>query len=300
MRCLVRPRRNGIGWLKNLPVEIIQTDFQDPESLTRTLQGADFVVHVAGTTRGRRRKDFMLGNVDITSRLLEAAKKSGGTKKFCYISSLTAVGPSADGTPVNENSECRPITAYGESKLEAERVCREFSVDLPVVIVRPPAVYGPRDSDILDMFRWIKFGLMPVLGSRHKTLSLVYAPELARAIGLATTSQRADGETYFVADEERYDFSDLVDITAQLLGKRAIRLPLPKALVYSIAAATQAVSWILPKPSVVNIDKVKDLLTPHWVCNPTKIQRELGFTTSVHAEEGLRRTLDWYREQKWL
>jgi nucleoside-diphosphate-sugar epimerase len=242
----------------------------------------------------------MLGNVDVTRRLLAATKKSGDTRKFCYISSLTAVGPSADGTPLTENSECRPITSYGESKLEAERVCKEFSADFPVVIVRPPAVYGPRDSDILDMFRWIKFGLMPVIGSRQKTMSLIYAPELARAIGLATTSQRADGETYFVADEEQYGFSELVDIVARLFGRPAIRLPIPKALVYSIAAATQAVSWILPKPSVVNIDKVKDLLTPHWVCNPTKIQRELGFTTAVQAEEGLRRTLDWYREQKWL
>lgn len=195
---------------------------------------------------------------------------------------------------------CRPITPYGESKLEAERLCQSFSGDFPVVVIRPPAVYGPREGDILDMFRWIKFGLVPVIGSRHKTLSLVYAPELARAIGIATISERAGGETYFVADEECYDFSELVDIAAGLLGKRVFRLPLPNALVYSIAAATQAVSWILPKPSVVNIDKVKDLMTPHWVCNPGKIQRELGFTTITKAEEGLRRTLDWYQNQGWI
>jgi nucleoside-diphosphate-sugar epimerase len=150
------------------------------------------------------------------------------------------------------------------------------------------------------MFRWIKFGIMPVIGPRHKTLSLVYAPELARAIGIATLSERAYGETYFVADEEQYGFSALVDIVARLLGKRTISLPLPNFLVYSIAAATQAVSWILPKPSVVNIDKVKDLLTPHWVCDPGKIQRELGFTTMVEAGEGLKRTLDWYQSQGWI
>jgi len=286
--------------LKGLPVEIISTDFFDSETLTRNLQGSDFVVHIAGTTRGRRRKDFFRGNVEVTSRLLEAARNAGGIRKFCYISSLTATGPSVDGRPVDESSECRPITPYGESKLEAERVCQNYSGDLPVVVIRPPAVYGPRDSDILDMFRWIKFGLVPVIGSRHKTLSLVYAPELARAIGIATISERASGETYFVADEECYDFSRLVDITAGLMGKRAIRLPLPDFLVYSIAAATQTVSWILPKPSVVNIDKIKDLLTPHWVCDPGKIQRELGFTTAVQAEDGLRRTLDWYRQQRWL
>ena len=264
------------------------------------MHGADYVVHVAGTTRGRRRKDFFRGNVEVTANLLDACRKAGGVKKFCYLSSLTAVGPSPEGKPVDETAPCRPITAYGESKLEAERVCMEFSKDIPVVVIRPPAVYGPRDSDILDMFRWISFGLVPVIGSPNKTLSLVYAPELARAIGIATVSEKTKGETYFVADAEQYGFSALVDIAAGLLGKSAFRLPLPTSLVYSIAAATQAVSWILPKPSVVNIDKVKDLLTPHWVCDPAKFQKELGFTTMVKAEEGLRRTLDWYREQKWL
>ncbi len=168
------------------------------------------------------------------------------------------------------------------------------------MIIRPPAVYGPRDTDILDMFRWISFGLVPIIGSRHKTLSLVYAPELSRAIGMATVSEQTNGKTYFVADTEQYEFSALVDIAAGLLGKTAFRLPLPTPLVYSIAAATQAVSWILPKPSVVNIDKIKDLMTPHWVCDPGKIQRELGFATKVKAKEGLGKTLDWYREQKWL
>lgn len=268
--------------------------------LAQAIRGADYIVHVAGTTRGRRRRDFFRGNVDITNNLLEAARQTGGIRKFCYISSLTAVGPAVDGQPVDETTPCHPITAYGESKLEAERVCAKFSGEVPVVIVRPPAVYGPRDSDILDMFRWIKFGIMPVLGPRHKTLSLVYAPELARAIGIATVSERATGETYFVADEQQYEFAALVHIAAGLLGKQTHSLPLPGFLVYTIAAATQAVSWVLPKPSVVNIDKVKDLLTPHWICNPGKFARDLGFTTTVKAEEGLKRTLQWYRKEKWL
>ncbi len=201
---------------------------------------------------------------------------------------------------MSEASACHPITPYGESKLEAERVCANYSTDLPVVVIRPPAVYGPRDRDILHMFRWINFGLMPILGSPHKTLSLIYAPELARAIAVGTLSERSAGETYFAGDEEVYHYPGLVSIAAGLLGKSVVSLPIPTPVVYSIAALTQAVSWMLPRPSVVNIDKVRDLLTPHWTCSSRKISAQLGFTTKVQAEEGLRRTLEWYRQRGWL
>lgn len=299
VRCLVRAR-SSIGWLKDLPVEILTADFSHVPSLTQSLRGADFVVHVAGTTRGKRRSDFFRGNVEVTSHLLEAAAIAGGIKKFCAISSLTAVGPSPDGTPVDEESPCHPITAYGESKLEAERACRRYLDRLPTVILRPPAVYGPRDKDILHMFRWINLRLMPVLGSRHKTLSLIYVTELARMIAQVSLSEKTTGKTYFVGDEERYVYSDLVDIAASLLGKRAHRIPFPRVLVYAIAAATQATSWVLPRPSVVNIDKAKDLLTQHWVCDSRKIREELGLTTMIQAKEGLRLTLEWYRKHGWL
>lgn len=301
VRCILRPQRSGLGWLKGLPVDTVEADLFRPSSLTAALENADYVVHIAGVTRGKRRSDFFRGNFETTSNLLHAAQSVGSVRQFCYLSSLTVVGPSADGIPVTEESECRPITAYGESKLAAERVCQEFSSKLPLVILRPPAVYGPRDRDILHMFRWIKFGIMPVMGSREKTLSLIYASELSRAIVSALTSPEARGKTFFVSDPSPYKYSDLVAFSASLLGKKkTLSVRLPKPLIYSIAAATQAVSWILPNPSVVNIDKVRDLISPHWTCEAGKIRKELGFQPEIHGQEGLRLTLNWYRSQGWL
>ncbi|MEX1140441.1 MAG: NAD-dependent epimerase/dehydratase family protein [Bacteroidota bacterium] len=300
VRCLIRSGRSGTGWLKGLPVEIRGVDLLDRSAVRAALDQCDQVVHIAGVTRAKRRKDFFTGNVDPTRNILLACKELGTVSQFCYISSLTAVGPGQDGRPVNEDSPCHPFTAYGASKLEAELVCREFEDLFPVVILRPPAVYGPRDKDILHMFRWIKFGIMPVMGPSKKMLSMIYVTELARAITTVLKSDSSGGRVYFVGDKTPYLYSDLVSITASLLGKTTFNLPIPRLILYGIAGVTQAISWLLPQPSVVSIDKVRDLVTPYWTCETGKIERELGFRTEIGAGDGLQRTLEWYKAEGWL
>jgi nucleoside-diphosphate-sugar epimerase len=150
------------------------------------------------------------------------------------------------------------------------------------------------------MFRWIKFGIMPVMGPPAKMLSMLYVTELARAITTVMKSGASAGRTYFVGDKNPYRYSDLVSITASLLGKTTVNLPIPRPVLYTIAGITQAVSWLIARPSVVNIDKVRDLVTPNWTCDPGKIEQELGFRTEIGAREGLQRTLDWYRIHGWL
>lgn len=300
VRCLIRSGRNGTGWLKGLPVEIRNVDLLDGSAVRSALEHCDVVVHIAGVTRAKRRSDFFTGNVEPTRSILSACKELGTVRQFCYMSSLTAVGPGVEGKPVREDSPCRPLTAYGASKLKAEEVCREFAGDFPVVVLRPPAVYGPRDRDILHMFRWIKLGIMPVLGPSTKMLSMIYVTELARAVIAVLNAGPSISGTYFVGDDTPYRYSDLVTITADLLGKKTIEFPIPGPILYAIAGATQAVSWLLPQPSVVNIDKVRDLVTPYWTCETAKIENELGFRTEIGAREGLQRTLDWYKAEGWL
>lgn len=300
VRCLVRPGRTSPPWLDVIPIDILPTDLFDPASVLRSLEQCDAVVHIAGVTRARRRKDFFRGNVEPTRNLLKAAKDLGSIRSFCLISSLTAVGPGSAGRPVDEETPCRPITSYGASKLEAEQACKEYADAIPIVILRPPAVYGPRDRDILHMFRWIKFGIMPVMGSRSKMLSLIYVAELARAISLVLKSPEAAGRTYCVADKHPYPYTELVSVAAGLLGKSTFSVPIPRPILYAIAGATQAVSWMIPRPSVVNVDKVRDLVTDYWTCSAGRIEKELGFRTEIEAPVGLRRTLEWYRQYGWL
>lgn len=251
-------------------------------------------------TKAKYRSDFMKGNAQATLNLLRSTTQLKQIKKFCYLSSLTAVGPSPDGTPLDELAPCHPITAYGKSKLEAETYCRQFMDKLPLVIVRPPAVFGPRDTDILEMFKWVSHGFKPIIGSSEKTLSLVYAPDLAKGIIRATTDDRTTGQIYNISDPTIFSFSSLIDYLSTLVHKRTRNIFMPGSVIYSMAGITQFISSFLRKPAVLNIEKARDLLQKHWVCDPRKIYEHLGFKTTTSVYDGLKNTFQWYKDVGWL
>jgi dihydroflavonol-4-reductase len=300
VRCLVRPRQINLRWLQGLPVDFVKCDLLNSTSVLESIQDAEYIIHIAGTTKAKHKSEFYTGNVATTNNLLFAASQMKNLKKFCFISSLTAVGPSATGIPLNEKALCNPITAYGKSKLEAELLCHNYSDKLPIVIIRPPAVFGPRDTDILELFKWVSHGVKPVLGSSAKTLSLVYAPDLAKGIIRATLHEKTAGETYNIADPIIFTFASIMDYLATFVHKRTIQVHLPKGLVYSMAGITQFISFWGKKPAVLNIEKARDLLQTHWVCDPRKIQDHIGFQTSTSIYDGVDKTFRWYKDKGWL
>jgi nucleoside-diphosphate-sugar epimerase len=283
-----------------LPVDIVKGDLLDSESLSKCLEGADYIIHIAGVTKAKRKSEFFTGNTKATECLLQAASTMKHLKKFCYLSSLTVVGPSTAGIPLTETAPCRPITTYGRSKLEAEHHCRRFADRIPIVIIRPPAVFGPRDKDILEMFKWVSYGFKPIIGSSEKTLSLVYAPDLAKGIIQATIDERTIGQTYNIADPIIFTFSSLIDYIASLVNKRTIYLPFPKELFYSLAGIVQFVSAFGKIPALLTVEKARDLLQKHWVCDSRKIREHIGFQTSTSIYDGLNKTFQWYKETGWL
>jgi nucleoside-diphosphate-sugar epimerase len=283
-----------------LPVDIVTGDLLDSKSLSKCLEGVDYIIHVAGVTKAKRKDEYFSGNAEATNCLLRAAGKISHLKKFCYLSSLTAVGPSATGIPLTETTECHPITTYGQSKLEAEKYCRQFMDRIPIVIIRPPAVFGPRDMDILEMFKCVSYGLKPIIGSSQKTLSLVYAPDLAEGIIRACMDERTTGQIYNISDPAVFTFSALIDYLASLVNKKTINVHLPKELVYSMAGITQFFSAFGKKPAILSIEKARDLLQKHWVCDSRKIQEHIGFHTETSIYDGMKKTYKWYKETGWL
>jgi len=278
----------------------VSGDLLDPRSIEKAMRDLDYIIHIAGVTKAKRRSEFFEGNVVATRNLLQLAAKVPGLKKFCYLSSLTAVGPSRDGVPPDESTPCNPISEYGKSKLEAEHSCLAYASSIPLVILRPPTVYGPRDKDVLEVFKTTKLGIQPNLGSRDKTLSLLFGPDLADAIVRATVAEASTGKTYFVSDPTVYSQAHLFSILANLVGRRSIKIRLPSFLVYSAAAVVESVSYFGPKPAVLSIEKARDFLQTHWTCNPERIRRELGYSPKIRAEEGLQSTYTWYRAHGWL
>lgn len=292
----MRRTRTNLGWIEGSQTEIVRASYLDVDTLREAIHDAEYIFHIAGVTKAKEESQYRQGNVLATKNLLEAATGNSNLKKFCFVSSLTAVGPSPDGTLLDEEAPCNPITSYGVSKLEAETVCQLYANRIPIVIIRPPAVYGPRDRDLLEIFRWAKYGFKPVFGNHEKRLSVIYGPELARALVDATISENTAGQTYFVADPTPYRLSSVLDLVARMFGKRGINIRLPSALLYTLGGFAEFASVFSSGAPVLNIEKARDLIQTHWVCNPRKLEEHIGFKTQVPLEESLKSTIKWYRD----
>jgi nucleoside-diphosphate-sugar epimerase len=180
-------------------------DYADAESLERVLEKErpEYVFHVAGATKGVKYEDFRRANVMPTANLLASIKRvHPNIKRFLHVSSLTCYGPSSATRPIEEDDERKPVEHYGKSKLEAEQVVDAASKDVPVTIIRPPAVYGPGDVDAFELFRWAARRLNLFYGNRDVMMSYVYVDDLVRGMREAAAHDAALGKGYFLCDGE--------------------------------------------------------------------------------------------------
>ncbi|HJQ22750.1 MAG TPA: NAD-dependent epimerase/dehydratase family protein [Blastocatellia bacterium] len=300
VRCLVR-RSSNLRYLKDPRIEFAYGGLDDETDWDAALAGVDTIYHVAGLTFARRARDYFEVNQRGTERILGAAlKHREQIKKFVLVSSLAAIGPARDGTPIDEDAPPAPITPYGQSKLMGEEAVRAVGDLLPATIVRPPAVYGPRDYALLELFKAIGRGMMPMIGRYDKRVSLVHARDLAAGIILAGESERATGRAYFISSDEVYSMSELAARIAEMMGRRARQLAIPRPLAFGVALAAEGVAALTRKPPVINRDKVRDLSERCWGCSIERAKRELGYTPQIPIEEGLRETIDWYKREGWL
>jgi len=298
--CLVRKKSN-LRWIADLDVECYYGSLFDKKSLIRGLDGTQMVYHVAGVTKARTKEDYFKGNYEGTRHLIDAALHyKDSIARFVLVSSQTAVGSSPTIIPIDEMHPAKPLTDYGRSKRAAEEYALTALGDLPLTIVRPPAVYGPRDTDILEFFRTVKFGIIPQLGGSEKYLSLIHVKDLCRGIVMAGENPKAEGQIYFITSSQPYAWSDVARISLKILEKKGIRIPVPLGLMKGIAYISEAVSALTKKAALINKQKIIDMEQEFWTCSPDKAKKDLGFECEISLEDGIRETLVWYREQKWL
>lgn len=302
IKCLAR-KTSDLRWLKDKNVELAYASLSDRDSLIPHLEDVDTVVHVAGVTAAKNYAAFYEGNVKGTESLLEAAGMAGGPlKRFVHISSQTVCGPAKSlDRPVTESDPLHPITSYGITKKLAEDVVNSYGDKFPVTIVRPPAVYGPRDTAILTVFQAAAKGIGTLIGLKSKYVSLINGLDLAKGIYAAATSDKAAGETYFITSKEFYNWNQIADLMGSALGrKRILKIKIPHSLVFSLGHAASLLNIFSRKPSVFNHEKARDFVQSYWICSPDKAKEHLGFEQGISIEEGIRSTIEWYRENKWL
>ncbi len=228
MTCLAR-RSSNLKWIEHLDLKYIMCDLSDIESHAEEIDGFDYIFHLAGLTKGSCERDFFHANAECTEKLVRvAAERGGGLKRFIYLSSLAAIGPGNSGGPVREDSPSRPVSAYGRSKLEGEKAVLRHQGKFPVTIIRPPAVYGPRDTDFFVMFKMIKKGIFPFWG--RCVYSLLYVEDLVGGIVLAAEKKEAAGEIFFLSDDMVYTNEDIAAEISQAIGVKAMKIRLPRSL----------------------------------------------------------------------
>jgi len=300
VRCLVR-KTSRLQFLEPLAPELVIGDVTEPEKLVAALDGVDAVVHCAGLTKATSLQEYLRVNEGGCRKLYAAClKRRHEIARIVHISSLAAIGPAIDGQPVTEESAPHPISYYGKSKLAGQRVAESCRDQLPIAILLPPAVYGPWDADFLVYFKFVRQGIMPRIGNSSRRISLIYVKDLARAVAELLVNERAPGHTYFVSDGCNHTWTSVADTIARVMGKAPKRVPVPVLVLRCAGAIGDLFSKITGRTPLINSQKVLEFLQEGWTCSAERIHDEMGFHPGYTLAQGMRETLAWYQENKWL
>jgi nucleoside-diphosphate-sugar epimerase len=296
-RVLLRPNSSRRFIRERLPnVETTQGEFADMVSLSNALAGATHVIHCAGAVKACRASDFFQANQVATRNLVQAFNKTPHAERFILISSLAAAGPALPLAPAREGQPENPVSVYGKSKLAAETELSQ-ACKAPYVIMRPPAVYGPRDSEFLRLFVALKRHIRPI--PSHQPLSLVFVRDLAR-VALDLLSSPLKGKLYYIANREVVTAREIAATIAQAMKQWTIPLPLPVYALWPICLAQHALSVATGKPNVLSLQKFNELSAPGWVCDPALLERDHGLRCPTNLRQGVSETLEWYQQNRWL
>ncbi|MCA9728646.1 MAG: NAD-dependent epimerase/dehydratase family protein [Candidatus Eisenbacteria bacterium] len=306
VRALVR-RSSKLRWLRGLSLEIAYGDVTDKASLAGACIGVQSVFHFGALTEARSELEFQEVNEIGTRNLAESLAERGDPGGFfVYCSSLAAGGPAiaTQSQPLphrTEDDPDTPITPYGRSKLAGE--LRLFEVaqssgKFRAVVLRPPTVYGPRDSDVLLLFRLVKNGVLPLPAPESARLSLIHVADLVQAT-LAVARSDVRG-VYYVSDGEEHTWVSVGQLAGQIMHVSPRLVSIPSWVSMSVAALAETGAKVIGKTALLNRGRVRDMRQPHWVCSPARAMRDWGFQPQILLEDGLHETLNWYREQRWL
>ncbi|MDI6800439.1 MAG: NAD(P)-dependent oxidoreductase [Thermodesulfovibrionales bacterium] len=292
--CLVRKTSN-LRFIEGLNVRLIHGDCTDRQSLNEAVKNIDYVFHLAGLTKACSEEDYFNANVKGTENIVRAVLDNNPRiRRFVYLSSLAAAGPSCDERPLGEDCKMRPVSVYGKTKLEGEKIVLAHSKDLPSTIIRPPAVYGPRDKDLLVFFKMIRTGIVPYWGRCY--YSFIYIEDLINGIILSTLNTEAEGEIFFMSDGNIYSSDDIIDAVSDAVQKKPLKLSMPRFIMPLLGFISEKTRGV----NIINPDKIKEMRHSYWICDVAKAVSVLKFKPKVKIKEGTRWTADWYRIHRWL
>jgi len=297
----IRPDSN-VKHLQDFPIHFVNLDFSSVQKLKTQLEENqyEYIIHAAGVTKAKSKEIYDYINAELTNNLAMAIQSANyKVEKFVFVSSLAALGPLKDLTlQIEDNTVAKPVSNYGASKLLAEKHLSKYK-DLPLVVIRPTAVYGPREKDIFILVNSIKKGLEPYIGNIIQQLSFIYVKDLAEII-LKTLTSDIVNRSYNVSDGRVYSRYALADFTKSFLSKKTFKFHIPLALMKLSAGIIDLMYKGSEKTPVINSEKIEELIAVNWSCDIKNIKRDLGFSPKFDLKAGLEETLSWYKVNNWL
>lgn len=294
-RVLVRdPARLAREWAGD--VEALRGDLDDRDGLGRLVAGCDVVIHLAGLVRAGSARRFERVNVAGTANLVAAMRSEAPTARLVHVSSLAAAGPSRGPQGRGPEEDAAPVSSYGRSKLAGEVAARHSMG--PWAVLRPPAVYGPRDIDVFQFFKLASRGIVPVPAG-ERWVTVVHVSDVVRAV-LAAAQGRTDGMTLHLGEPEPVLLPRLVAALAAAGGVRARVVPVPELLLRAAGRLGDVLHLLGLDDVAMTSDKASELCARHWSARTADSIAALGVGGSVPFAAGAAETWAWYRQAGWL
>lgn len=298
--CLIRKESNK-RWLNEIyhNVEIRYSDFLYPETLTDSFKDIDTVIHAAGLTNTFDWHNFYLVNFLGTKNILKACLDARCVKRFIYISSHTASGPSLSDEVKNENSTTKPVSHLGKSKLLAEDEVLKHISEFNITIIRPTVVYGPRDYNLLPLFRLVKHGFFVRFGSLSRIVNLCYIDDFVDGVIKSLNCRMCSGEIYYLGGHNEY-FYEIKDAFSKVVAKQLRDVLIPRFILVPVTLFYEGIGRLTKKTYALNKDRVIDLIQENWGITIEKAKRDFGYNPKFSLIDGLKETFDWYMKNNLL
>jgi nucleoside-diphosphate-sugar epimerase len=298
--CLLRPSSEA-EVLDEYDVEIIRADYFDLEALRSTLGSYDFIFHVAGVINARKWETYYQANCIYTENLLKVVSEQKiKVKKFIFISSISASGPSKPGLYKTEDDSEQPNSDYGRSKLEAEKMVLKYKDRLPVVIIRPPNIIGPLQKELFDAVNLVKKRIFPLIGNGDIQTSICYVEDLTAACVTIALDRSCRDKTYFFTHKQAYSWREITRELAKQMGKLGFYIPVPFFIQYIVALVSGIISKITGSVSIVSVENLLMSRRDYWLYDSSKIERELGIKAESDLRTAIKKTLSYYKDRNLI
>ncbi len=276
---------------------IIFVNYSDSKLLRKIFSKNEILIHTAAMTKAKNWQQIYKANVELTQNLIEYFNQTKSMKQLIFLSSQAVSGPAINKTsPKKESDENNPLTIYGKSKLEAEKIifqnCKNWT------ILRPVSVFGPGDKDFLQLFKLIKKNISIQIGRKNKFFNLIYINDLVEIIIRCIDNKKTFNEIIFATNSKIISQIEFSQMFSKSLNKKILKLTIPIYILKMIAKFNEL--FFKAKTPLLNKEKIKELEQQYWLVEGKKAEKLLAYKSADNFLKQVKKTYDWYLKKGWL